>query len=128
MSFQVFGMDAFRKAVSRGIALAELAERELLTSGQWEIVTPAQIGILTFRTASPRRSVQESNADNARVAHSMVEDGYAALSTTELRGRTVLRMCVTNPRATNAEIVETVRRLGKFAAESSPILSSSGTG
>jgi len=35
-----------------------------------------------------------------------------------LHGQTVLRMCVTNPRAAEAEISETVRRLGVYAMES----------
>jgi glutamate/tyrosine decarboxylase-like PLP-dependent enzyme len=117
MSIQVFGMDAFRAAVSRGIALAELAERELRASGGWEIVTPAQMSVLTFRAAVAGRTDEELNALNGAIAHAMLDDGYAALSTTELRGRTVLRMCVTNPRATEDEIRETVRRLGNFADE-----------
>jgi glutamate/tyrosine decarboxylase-like PLP-dependent enzyme len=115
MSIQVFGMGAFRKAVSRGIALAELAERELRASGKWEMVTPAQLSVLTFRFAPAGCTDQELNALNASIAHAVLEDGYAALSTTELRGQTVLRMCVTNPRATEAEIRETIRRLGEIA-------------
>jgi aromatic-L-amino-acid/L-tryptophan decarboxylase len=117
MSIQVFGMEAFRAAVERGIALAELAERELRESGRWEIVTPAQISVVTFRYAPPQLSDLKINKLNARIAQATLDDGYAALSTTELRGKTVLRMCVTNPRATEAEIRETVRRLGVYAGE-----------
>ena len=113
-------MEAFRAAVERGIALAELAERELRAAGIWEIVTPAQISVLTFRYAPAHRTADQINALNARIAHATLEDGYAALSTTELRGQTVLRMCVTNPRATEAEISETVRRLGVYARECLP--------
>jgi aromatic-L-amino-acid decarboxylase len=37
------------------------------------------------------------------------------LSTTILRGRTVLRMCTINPRTTEAEVRETIRRLAAMA-------------
>jgi aromatic-L-amino-acid/L-tryptophan decarboxylase len=122
MSIQVFGMDAFRAAVSRGIALAELAERELRAAGRWEVVTPAQLSVLTFRAAVAGRTDEELNVLNGAIAHAMLDDGYAALSTTELHGRAVLRMCVTNPRATEDEIRETVRRLGNFADEAASAL------
>jgi glutamate/tyrosine decarboxylase-like PLP-dependent enzyme len=117
MSIQVFGMEAIRAAVERGIALAELAEREIRDAGMWEMITPAQISVLTFRYAPSNLTEQQINRLNARIAHATLEDGYAALSTTELRGKTVLRMCITNPRATEAEIRETVRRLGVYAAD-----------
>jgi glutamate/tyrosine decarboxylase-like PLP-dependent enzyme len=118
MSIQVFGMEAIRAAVERGIALAELAEREIRAAGIWEVITPAQISVLTFRYAPANLSNPRINQLNARIAHATLQDGYAALSTTELRGKTVLRMCITNPRATEAEIRETVRRLGTYAVAS----------
>jgi aromatic-L-amino-acid decarboxylase len=41
----------------------------------------------------------------------MIADGFAMLSSTALRGQTVLRMCTINPRATEADVRETIRRL-----------------
>ncbi|MBS7623634.1 aminotransferase class V-fold PLP-dependent enzyme, partial [Candidatus Bathyarchaeota archaeon] len=49
MSMRIFGLRAFREAVSRGMALAKLAEDMLRRLPNWEIVTPAQLGIVTFR-------------------------------------------------------------------------------
>ena len=40
-----------------------------------------------------------------------VRDGYAAPSTTVLRGQTVLRLCTINPRTTFDEIEETIERM-----------------
>jgi glutamate/tyrosine decarboxylase-like PLP-dependent enzyme len=98
-SLKTFGVAAFRAAIARGIALAEHAERRLREAA-FEIVTPAQLAIVTFAAPDP----------NALVAR-MLADGYAAPSTTVLRGRAVLRLCTINPRTTDAEIDETVRRL-----------------
>jgi glutamate/tyrosine decarboxylase-like PLP-dependent enzyme len=117
MSVQVFGEEEFRAAISRGIELAELAERRLREAGSWEIVTPAQISVLTFRSAPRGLTGKEQDQLNLRILQAILEDGYAAVSSTVLRGRVVLRMCVTNPRATNEEIDETVRRLSRIAAD-----------
>jgi len=40
------------------------------------------------------------------------------VSSTVLRGRTTLRMCTLNPRATEADVDETIARLNRFASQS----------
>ena len=83
-------------AIAHGIALAEHAEALLRGDPGWEIVTPAQLGIVCFRRAGD---------DELRdVAPRRSADGYAAPSTTVLRGETVLRLCTINPRTTFEEI------------------------
>ena len=49
MSFKVFGLDAISEAISTGFENSELAEKLLREAGCWEIVTPAQMAIVTFR-------------------------------------------------------------------------------
>jgi aromatic-L-amino-acid/L-tryptophan decarboxylase len=111
MSLTTFGLGAFRQAVARGIALAEWAEEVLRRSAYWEIVTPAQIGIVTFRPASVERSSAEVDAISRRLVDEMIADGFAMVSSTVLRGCTVLRLCTINPRTTEADIEETIQRL-----------------
>jgi aromatic-L-amino-acid/L-tryptophan decarboxylase len=108
LTVKAFGFAALRDAVGRGIALAERAQAALEAEGGWEIVTPAQLGIVTFRRAG-------DDALTARLADLAVEDGYAAPSSTVLRGRPALRLCTINPRTTDAEIDETVARLTALA-------------
>jgi aromatic-L-amino-acid/L-tryptophan decarboxylase len=107
LSVEVFGLDAFRAAVARGIALAEHAEAVLRSRPGWEIVTPAQLAIVCFAHA---------NGNESEISASTVRDGYAAPSTTVLRGRTVLRFCTINPRTTFEEIETTIERMERFAA------------
>ncbi len=102
LSVQVFGLDAFRDAVAHGIALAEHAEALLRSRPGWEVVTPAQLGIVCFTRVGD---------DDSRVSAATVADGYAAPSTTVLRGETVLRLCTINPRTTFEEIEETIERM-----------------
>jgi aromatic-L-amino-acid/L-tryptophan decarboxylase len=102
MSIQYFGMDAFRSAVDRGFALAEFAEEKLRSMPAWEVVTPAQMGIVTFR----RRGAEESYYH--QVHDAMLRDGFALATSTVLNGRTALRLCTINPRTTEADIEQTL--------------------
>ncbi|HYH78338.1 MAG TPA: aminotransferase class V-fold PLP-dependent enzyme, partial [Longimicrobium sp.] len=62
LSIQTFGLAAFRAAVDRGIDLAEIAEDELRGSPEWEVLTPAQLGIVTFRH-HPRDGLDDDALD-----------------------------------------------------------------
>jgi glutamate/tyrosine decarboxylase-like PLP-dependent enzyme len=111
MSFKIFGRRAFEEAITRGFELAEAAEAALRDLPDWQVVTPAQMGILTFRYAPAGVSEDDLNRLNRALIDTMIADGFAMLSTTILRGQTVLRMCTINPRATPADVEETIRRL-----------------
>ena len=102
LSVEVFGLAAFRDAVAHGIALAEHAEAVLRSRPGWEIVTPAQLGIVCFA---------REGGDESQISAATVSDGYAAPSTTVLRGRTVLRFCTINPRTTFEDIETTIERM-----------------
>jgi aromatic-L-amino-acid/L-tryptophan decarboxylase len=111
LSLRVFGLANFRKAIARGIEIAEVAQRELERTDGWEIVTPARLAVVTFRFASPGLSNSQVDALQGAMVEAMLEDGYALATSTVLAGRPVLRLCTINPRTTDEEIVETVRWL-----------------
>ena len=91
--------------------MAELAEAAVRELPDWQMVTPAQMGILTFRYAPEGVSTERLNELNQRLVGELIADGYAMISSTVLRGQTALRMCTINPRTTEADIRETLRRL-----------------
>jgi glutamate/tyrosine decarboxylase-like PLP-dependent enzyme len=112
LSVQTFGLDAFRAAVDRGIDLAEAAEDELHGSDEWEVLTSAQLGIVTFRHRPPGLGDGPAlDAHQRATAAAVSRSGWAMVSPTELRGRAALRLCTINPRATDVDVRETVRRL-----------------
>jgi aromatic-L-amino-acid decarboxylase len=104
LSLKVFGAAAFRAAVDHGFELAEIAERRLRESGQWEILSPAQMAIVAFRHVG-------DDALNSQIASELREGGYAFLSTTTLHGRTALRLCTINPRTTVDDVIGTIERM-----------------
>jgi aromatic-L-amino-acid decarboxylase len=115
LSLRVFGLDAFRAAIARGIALAELAETLLRERPGWEVVTPAQLAIVCFRRTAPGLDAAQLDALNDRMVAATVADGFTAPSTTVLGGRTVARLCTLNPRTTDADIRATIERLEAFS-------------
>jgi glutamate/tyrosine decarboxylase-like PLP-dependent enzyme len=117
MSLKVFGVDAFRRAITAGLELAELAEAELRNRPGWRIVTPAQLAIVSFRYEPSGMPAQQSEAINHGLAQRMREDGFALLTSTVLDGRTVLRLCTINPRTTRQDILETIERLTQVTSD-----------
>ncbi len=119
MSIKIFGLEAFREAVTRGFSLAGLAEEILLTSAYWEITSSAQLGIVTFRFVPEDHILAPAELDalNQQIVDKMIADGFAMISTTSLRGRIVLRLCTINPRTTEEDIRDTIRKLETFGCQ-----------
>jgi aromatic-L-amino-acid decarboxylase len=110
LTFRTYGTARLSQAIERGIALAEYAEQLLGEDPRWEVVTPAQLGIVTFAGRNA------TSADHAAAAAALTADGYAAVTTTVLQGRSVLRLCTINPRTTEADIAGTLDRLAALGA------------
>jgi glutamate/tyrosine decarboxylase-like PLP-dependent enzyme len=105
LTLKVHGLAAIRRAIEAGLDLAEDAQRILERDPAWEVVTPAQLAIVTFA----RRG---ASAEHHRVAAATLSaDGYAAVTCTKFDGRTVLRLCTLNPATTSGDLAETIRRL-----------------
>jgi glutamate/tyrosine decarboxylase-like PLP-dependent enzyme len=105
LTFRTYGVGRMREAIARGIALAEHAQRRIEADPRWEVVTPAALGIVTFALGGA------GGGEHATRAAALAQDGYAAVTSTRLRGRSVLRLCTINPSTSEAEIDETLARL-----------------
>lgn len=114
MSIQTFGLDAFREAVQIGLDHARFVEQTLREREGWEVVTPATLGVVTFRFRPPGVPETELNRLNLAVSRELGAGGFAMVMTTELRGQSVLRMCPINPRTTRRDIEETLLRMEQY--------------
>jgi glutamate/tyrosine decarboxylase-like PLP-dependent enzyme len=107
MSLRTYGAGKFREAVQRGIELAEFAERFLRQHPEtWEIATPAQIGVVCFSLKDWRPG------EHSARAKAVSDSGFACVSSTMLKDKSVLRLCTINPLTTEDDIVQTIERLG----------------
>jgi len=106
MSLRTYGAERFRQAVQRGIELAEFAENYLRQNPAiWEVVTPAQIGVVCFAF----RNWQAG--EHAACTKTITDSGFACVSSTMLRDKSVLRLCTINPLTSEDDIVQTIDRL-----------------
>lgn len=112
ITLQVMGSDAIGRVIDHGCALAELTEKRIREHSDWEILSPAQLGIVNFRFA-PAWIAQERELDkiNQEISREITESGFAQIFTTELRGKKVLRMCTIHPETTQSDINATVECL-----------------
>jgi glutamate/tyrosine decarboxylase-like PLP-dependent enzyme len=117
MTLQVFGADGIRQAVEHGLELARYAEGQVSARKDWVIVTPAQMGMLSFRFEPEGVSGEQLDEWNRELGRRITASGFAVVLSTELKGRTVLRMCPINPRTTEADVRETIRELDRMARQ-----------
>lgn len=115
MSLKVFGIDAFSRAVQRGIDLARYAEEIVRKTPGWEVMSPTRLALTTFRWAEPGADAERQEAVNRRIADAMLIDDMAMLSSTMLVGKTALRTCTVNPRTTKADIETALDRVHEVA-------------
>lgn len=108
MSLRTYGARRFREAVQQGIDNARIAEAHLRARPEmWEIVTPAQIGVVCF-------SLRDCKPGEHAARSKLVSDsGFACVSSTSLKGRSVLRLCTINPLTTRDDIIRTIDMLAR---------------
>jgi glutamate/tyrosine decarboxylase-like PLP-dependent enzyme len=73
------------------------------------------MAIVTFRWAPKEINATRLDSLNRAVAFRMQEEAFALVLSTELSGRTVLRLCTINPRTTETDVEQTVAALTRAA-------------
>jgi glutamate/tyrosine decarboxylase-like PLP-dependent enzyme len=119
MSIQTFGVAAFRRAVAKGIELAERAEEYVLASEILEIANPASLGVVCFRY-NPRDSgysAEYLEQINTKIQTRVIETATAMTSSTRLRGAYSLRFCILNHHTTWEDVLATLRSIERFGQE-----------
>ena len=107
LSVQYFGVSQIREAIARGIHRAEYAERLFAAHRDFEILSPAQFGVVCFR-ARPAHLAEGADLDavNERINARVNATGRFLISSTKLRGQFSLRLCTHVHRMTDADIDE----------------------
>lgn len=122
LSLRAFGLPAFREAIESGFLQAEHAERVLRASPSWEIVTPAQMGIITFRYRHADLSPADLDAVTARAVDRMRLEGQALIMSTMLGKRPALRLCTIHPAGTLADVERSLAQLHGFLEAEAALL------
>ncbi len=117
LTLQVLGSELMGSAVEQGFKQAKWAQEIVESKKNWEIVSPAQMAIVNFRYGPEDLSEEQKDELNERISARINESGYAAMFTTVLHGKTVLRFCAIHPEATKEDIQTTLQLLDKYAME-----------
>ena len=119
MSVQTFGMAAFRRAVSKGMQLCAQAEEYVRASPTLEAMNVVSLGIVCFRVNPADEDLDEEALDkvNRIVLARMFWDDRAFMSSTMLRGKFALRMCIVNYATTWDDVRETLEAVERFGKD-----------
>ena len=119
MSVQVFGMEAFRQAVSRGMDLAARAGDYVRESPLLELLNPASLGVICFRFNPGKNNIDENGLEqvNRTILARIFWEDPAFLSSTSLKGLFALRLCIINHNTTWNDVRETLEAVKRFGAE-----------
>ncbi len=121
MSVQTFGLEAFREAIERAMELALEAERTIENHPNLELLSPAALGVVCYRVrpAHFRGTDAELDALNAEVQQHVIDSGLAMLSSTQIRERYALRLCILNPSTTADDVRRTLHAVVDAAGRAS---------
>jgi aromatic-L-amino-acid/L-tryptophan decarboxylase len=95
VSIRYFGLGAFRRAIDRSLDLAELAARRIEASETLELAAPPSLGVVCLRRRFAGVDHEaELEARNRALVDGLEESGIGLVSSTRLRGRFAIRMCI----------------------------------
>lgn len=122
LSIQVFGLRAFRQAITAAMELARRAEAHIRGSPALELLSAASLGVVCYRYNDPASACDEEALErlNEQIQDEIVRSGYAMISSTRLRRRYALRLCILNYRSTWADVEGVLARVEELGARLTP--------
>jgi aromatic-L-amino-acid/L-tryptophan decarboxylase len=121
LSIRTLGLGAFRTAIDHALDLAEHTGELIRQSSSLELVAPPSLGVLCFRRRFPEAADEEQLAElNRRLMAALEATGYALVSSTRLRDRYAIRMCILNHTTRREDVERTVRFLETAAVGELP--------
>jgi glutamate/tyrosine decarboxylase-like PLP-dependent enzyme len=102
MALQHIGEQGYRESITRDIALARALQRRIETRSDFELIAAGPLSVNCFRYAPP--GVGDLDALNRQLVQIVQQEGRIFITSTELRGRLVLRACVVNFRTMEADL------------------------
>jgi aromatic-L-amino-acid/L-tryptophan decarboxylase len=114
LAIETFGLDAFRATIDRAIDQTLAAQARIEADQRLELVTPASLGILTFRRrGDPDEPAIVTDRRNEAIVKAIAASGEALLTATTLQGRYVIRLCVLNHTSTTDDVAYAIDRVAE---------------
>ncbi len=119
-SVQYYGTAAIRAEQDRAMTLAELAERLVREAPDMEVLSPAQFGIVCFRMRPQGMPEAELDEFNEHVNQQVNRSGFVLMSSTRLRGKLSMRLCIPGYRTREQDVRDVLDLVRKTARELRP--------
>jgi glutamate/tyrosine decarboxylase-like PLP-dependent enzyme len=120
MTMQQFGLRGYQAAIDDNVALARYLADRVRSSPDFDLMAPPSLSVVCFRYRHASLPDEEALASlNRALLERLQLGGEAFITSTELRGRFVLRACIVNYRSTRADVdrmLEAIRAIGRELA------------
>jgi aromatic-L-amino-acid/L-tryptophan decarboxylase len=114
LAIETFGLDAFRAAIDRSIDQALAAQARIEKDPRLELVTPASLGVLTFRRrGAPDEQTIVTDRRNEAIVKALAASGQVLVTSTVIRGRYAIRMCVLNHTTEDEDVAFAIDRVAE---------------
>jgi len=124
MTLQQFGLQGYRDVIEENLALAGYLADRVRSAPDLELAAPPSLSVVCFRFAGGRdRDDEAMTALNRALLERLQLGGDAFLTSTELRGRYVLRACIVNYRSRREDVdrmLDAVSTIGQELLTSVP--------
>jgi len=98
------GIDTIAAAIGKDLQFCRLARELLAADPRVHIITEPSLSIFTF-------AIEGGESVNRDLFERILEDGYLMLSTTQVAGEYVLRLCFANHRTTEDDVRSSMQRI-----------------
>ncbi len=106
LSLRYHGVRAFRESIAEDLRLAQLLAERIRKEKELGLLAPVELSIVCFRHRGfGKQSPDELNHFNAAVLQRMHERRKVYVSNATVHGHFALRPCITNHRATEADVL-----------------------
>ncbi|KAK2674219.1 Pyridoxal phosphate-dependent decarboxylase [Fusarium oxysporum f. sp. vasinfectum] len=117
-TLRVIGVERIGEMIDHGFDLAERAEEELRKLPDWEIVSSASLGVITFRYAPEGLAEDELETINTGISKSLISSNKAGILTTKVRGKVALRICALSPQLALDDMSDIIHEANLLATKS----------
>ena len=114
LAIETFGLDAFRAAIDRAMDQTRAAQARIEADPRLELVTPASLGILTFRRRGhPDEPSIVTDRRNEVIVRSLAAGGEVLVTATQIQGRYAIRLCVLNHTTEDEDVTFAIDRVAE---------------
>lgn len=114
-TLQCMGTDLLADVIDYAFYNALSAQNALKALPDWEIVSKPMCGAINFRYVPKEVKADLYNELNHEITEKLLNDGYAYVITTVLKGKRVIRFCLINGSTETEDVLNVIEKMNEIA-------------